>query len=63
MNELTKTRRATNAVTRSFELPECFAFATSASYARILAKRVSRRSQAERNDAERLRRAERELGR
>jgi hypothetical protein len=60
---LSTIRRSTTLATKDEPLPECWAVATSASYARILAKKRSERTAANVRDARRIRRQERAIER
>lgn len=60
---LAAVRRQTTLATEGTPLPACFAQATSASYARILAKKRSERTDANIRDARRIRRQEARISR
>lgn len=61
MTTLTAARRASTVALAGIELPAAFTVATSASVARILAKPVSDRTDANRRDMKRLARNERSI--
>lgn len=59
----TQARQSVSAKLKGLELPDAFAQATSASYARILAKKRSERTAANVRDARRLARQESRIAR
>ena len=61
MSTLSQARRATTSALAGLPIPEAFAVATSASVARILAKPINERTDANLRDMKRLARNERSI--